>query len=211
MGEFDKVHTGGGVLGARRQPTQRRSRERVERILAATTELLEEGGSDALKMSEVAQRAQIPIGSLYQYFSDKTTLIAELAERYNTEGRACVEEAFEQVEDLVGVVQALNASVDGFYEMYVRYPAMRDIWGATQADKVLRGLDEAEIAAHAAILSRKLGELGRSSSSDEDEALLLMHLLAAGVRLAMGLEPQRSKVVLDGLKRMLAGSRLLEQ
>lgn len=211
MGEFDKVHTGGGVLGARRQPTQRRSRERVERILAATTELLEEGGSDALKMSEVAQRAQIPIGSLYQYFPDKTTLIAELAERYNTEGRACVGEAFEQVEDLVGVVQALNASVDGFYEMYVRYPAMRDIWGATQADKALRGLDEADIAAHAAILSRKLGKLGRSSSSDEDEALLLMHLLAAGVRLAMGLEPQRSKVVLDGLKRMLAGSRLLEQ
>lgn len=192
----------------RRQPTQRRSRERVERILGVTTELLESQGSDGLRMSEVAQRAEIPIGSLYQYFPDKTALIAELAERYNAEGRACVEEAFAGVITLDGVLPALYASVDGFYEMYVRYPAMRDIWGATQADKALRRLDEADIAAHAAILSRKLQELGRFGETTENASLLLMHLLAAGVRLAIGLEPEQAVVVLGELKRVLAGSSL---
>ncbi len=193
---------------ARRQPTQRRSRERVERILVVTTMLLEAGGSDALRMSEVALRAEIPIGSLYQYFPDKTALIAELAERYNAEGRVCVEAAFAEVVAPDGIRAALDTSVDGFYEMYGRYPALRDIWGATQADKALQRLDEADIAAHAAILSRKLRDLGRYGETTEDESLLLMHLLAAGVRLAITLEPTRARVVLEGLKRTLADSSL---
>ena len=51
-------------VAAARVPTQQRSRERVERMLAAATELIEEGGSDSMKMSEVAERAGVPIGSL---------------------------------------------------------------------------------------------------------------------------------------------------
>lgn len=96
--------------------------------------------------------------------------------------------------------------------MYARYPAMRDIWGATQADKALRKLDEADIEAHAAILSRTLSTLypQRSKGDFENEALLLMHLIAAGVRLAISVEPEGAGALLDKLKRMIADSSVLK-
>ncbi|TKB29290.1 MAG: helix-turn-helix transcriptional regulator, partial [Mesorhizobium sp.] len=50
----------------RRAPTQQRSRERVERMLAAAAALIAEQGSDAMRMGEVAERAGVSIGSLYQ-------------------------------------------------------------------------------------------------------------------------------------------------
>src|SRR5262249_21757810 len=50
----------------RRMPSQRRSRERVERILECATALIGERGSDAMRMSDVAEMAGISIGSLYQ-------------------------------------------------------------------------------------------------------------------------------------------------
>src|SRR5262245_1644489 len=61
--------------GPRKMPVQKRSRERVERMLAVATELIAEKGSDALRMGEVAERSGVSIGSLYQFFPDKTALL----------------------------------------------------------------------------------------------------------------------------------------
>ena len=72
-----------------RAPTQRRSIERVERILACATALIAERGSDQMKMSEVADMAGISIGSLYQYFPDKSAIIYALAERLSA-GQPCL-------------------------------------------------------------------------------------------------------------------------
>lgn len=74
---------GGGTATAalRRRPVQRRSRERVARLLDACAELLDEVGYDALTTREVARRAEVPIGTLYQFFADRQALCRALAER----------------------------------------------------------------------------------------------------------------------------------
>ncbi|MBO2458684.1 TetR/AcrR family transcriptional regulator [Actinomadura sp. LCR2-06] len=67
--------------GVRRRPAQRRSAERVERLLDACAELLAESGQHALTTREVARRAGVPIGTLYQFFEGKSGLLHELAMR----------------------------------------------------------------------------------------------------------------------------------
>ncbi|MEU8799366.1 TetR/AcrR family transcriptional regulator [Spirillospora sp. NPDC048819] len=67
--------------GVRRRPTQRRSVERVERLLDACAELLAETGHEALTTRDVARRANVPIGTLYQFFDGKSGLLYELAMR----------------------------------------------------------------------------------------------------------------------------------
>jgi AcrR family transcriptional regulator len=69
----------GGAL--RRRPVQQRSLERFERILDASAELLDEAGYAALTTREVARRAEVPIGTLYQFFPGKEGLVAALAAR----------------------------------------------------------------------------------------------------------------------------------
>jgi AcrR family transcriptional regulator len=68
----------------RRTPVQRRSRERVERILRAAEELVVSQGVDALSTREVALRADVPVATLYQYFADRDAIISALIERHVT-------------------------------------------------------------------------------------------------------------------------------
>jgi len=66
----------------RRTPVQRRSRERVERILRAAEQLVVSSGVDELTTRAVAERARIPVATLYQYFADRDAIIAALIERH---------------------------------------------------------------------------------------------------------------------------------
>ncbi|MGW4567238.1 TetR family transcriptional regulator [Streptomyces sp. NPDC004561] len=65
----------------RRAPVQRRSAERLTRILDACAELLDEVGYDALSTRAVAQRAGVPIGSVYRFFGNKRQMADALAQR----------------------------------------------------------------------------------------------------------------------------------
>jgi AcrR family transcriptional regulator len=68
--------------GLRKLPTQARSRERVADILKATASLLGEVGYDGLSTNLVAERAKVPVGSIYQFFETKDDLVAALVESF---------------------------------------------------------------------------------------------------------------------------------
>jgi AcrR family transcriptional regulator len=69
----------GGAL--RRAPVQRRSTERLTRILDACARELDEVGYERLSTRAVAARAGVPIGSVYRFFSDKRAMTDALAHR----------------------------------------------------------------------------------------------------------------------------------
>jgi AcrR family transcriptional regulator len=65
----------------RRAPVQRRSAERLTRILDACADLLDEVGYDSLSTRAVAIRAGVPIGSVYRFFGNKRAMADALAQR----------------------------------------------------------------------------------------------------------------------------------
>ncbi|MFD9433659.1 TetR family transcriptional regulator [Streptomyces sp. NPDC060002] len=65
----------------RRAPVQRRSAERLTRILDACADLLDEVGYDGLSTRAVAERAAVPIGSVYRFFGNKRQMADALAQR----------------------------------------------------------------------------------------------------------------------------------
>jgi AcrR family transcriptional regulator len=65
----------------RREPRQQRSRERVERILKAATEIVGEGGINALSITEVSKRSDVPIPTVYRYFADRDEIAAAFLDR----------------------------------------------------------------------------------------------------------------------------------
>lgn len=67
--------------GLRRTPVQRRSTERLSRILDACAQLLDEGGYESLSTRAVAVRAGVPIGSVYRFFCNKRAMADALAQR----------------------------------------------------------------------------------------------------------------------------------
>jgi AcrR family transcriptional regulator len=66
-----------------REPQQIRSIQTKEKILNAAYKLFCEKGFYKTTTNEIARVAEISIGSLYVYFSDKDTILLELLDRYN--------------------------------------------------------------------------------------------------------------------------------
>lgn len=71
------------VSTIRRKPHQARSQERVNRILDVAEALFIARGYAATTTNQIAKQAQVPIGSLYQFFSDKKAIVQALTVRYN--------------------------------------------------------------------------------------------------------------------------------
>ncbi|MDW5441752.1 TetR/AcrR family transcriptional regulator [Polaromonas sp. SM01] len=192
------------ALGARRQPTQQRSQERLDRILAAAKELIATTGSDRVKMSEIAALADISIGSLYQYFPDKSAVIRTLAQRYNAESHRCIAEALAGVSDLESLHIAYDGLVDQYYELLLAEPVMRDIWSGMQADKQLTALELEESRACGALLAAAMQRASPGADAEKiaSSAFLIWQLGEATMRLAMALEREEGEVLVATYKRM---------
>ncbi|MHC8351239.1 TetR/AcrR family transcriptional regulator [Pseudomonas sp. RT4P38] len=188
----------------RRNPTQQRSRERQERILTVATQLIAAKGSDQLKMSEIAERSEISIGSLYQYFPDKSSVIRMLAERYNAESRRCIKEALGAVEDAQGLRVAYSELLDQYYEIVFATPAMRDIWSGMQADKQLLALELQESRLAGGLLADAMLRVypGGDAQQVRESAFLIWHLGEATMRLAISCAPEEGRGLVEAFKRM---------
>ena len=68
----------------RKSPSQERSRQTVERILNAATRIFHEQGYAGTTTNDIADEADLSIGSLYQYFPNKDALLAALTKRHIT-------------------------------------------------------------------------------------------------------------------------------
>lgn len=69
-------------LNPRKKPQQRRSRVTIDTIFEATIQVLLANGLDGITTIQVAERAGVSVGSLYQYFPNKRALMAAVVRRH---------------------------------------------------------------------------------------------------------------------------------
>jgi AcrR family transcriptional regulator len=69
-------------LKPRKKPVQRRSRLTVDQILEAAARVFADRGYAGATTNHIAERAGVSIGSLYQYFPNKDTILVALQARH---------------------------------------------------------------------------------------------------------------------------------
>jgi AcrR family transcriptional regulator len=74
--------TAKNTVKPRKRPQQERSRMTVEAILEATAHILTEQGYSKTNTNQIAELAGVSIGSLYQYFPNKESLMAALIQQH---------------------------------------------------------------------------------------------------------------------------------
>ena len=190
----------------RRPPKQQRSRGRVEEILGAAKRLIGEKGIDGVKMREIAAFAGGPISSVYQYFPNKSAIIATLYQQWSDEIEGAISDRAAEVADLEALQQAASDMLDYFFGRVHADPAILDLINAVQADKALLNLDVASTRRQA----DSFCEAGRPfvpASRYEDfrrVAFLMFQLTAGAVRLALS-DGQDKTGVLDDYKTIIRG------
>jgi AcrR family transcriptional regulator len=135
---------------------------RVERILGAASELLGDGDPASLTMRSVADRAGVPVGTIYQFFPDKQALVQAVALRYVQMTPRFVEEALDGLPRSAD--EAVTAVVDAFAAMLAETPAMRALW--------ITGAMDAHTRATAAIADDVIAAQLRDHLASPEESVL---------------------------------------
>ena len=78
-------------VSPRKAPSQGRSRFTVGQIVEAAARIFEERGYAGATTNHIAERAGVSIGSLYQYFPNKESILAVLLEEHTQEVANAVE------------------------------------------------------------------------------------------------------------------------
>ncbi len=125
------------VIRPRRVPQQARSRERVERILDAAAELVVTGGVEALSTRAIAERAAVPVASLYQYFADKDEILLALVERdiADMDQQVAADVAALAPLTIPAVVESVMRA---YVTVYRRRPAFVVIWLRGRTNQAIR-------------------------------------------------------------------------
>jgi len=191
-------------ISLRRMPSQERSRARVEHMLNCAISVIAEKGSEAMTMSEVARLAGVSIGSLYQYFPDKSAIIRALAEHYGAECLKCIEKSLASAETLDALCAALGELIDIYYGLFLAEPVIRDINSAIGADKSLRDMEIAESRRSGAVLSDALCRVAPDCDRQRAAAacFLIMHLGESTMRLAISTGPEEGAKLVETYKHM---------
>ena len=167
----------GQSAGRRREPAQARSRERVERILEAASEIVVSHGVDALTTRAIAAEAKIPVASLYQYFSDRDAILLALVERDTAE-------MDEQVSIDLGLLTVLTVAsivettMRAYIKVYERRPDFVEIW--------LRGRTNTAVHDYGRQHNRRTAEELRSFAIDAGLARPDLPLAAAELAVEIG-------------------------
>lgn len=128
------------ALHPRKTPLQARSAVTVDAILDATIQVLVACGKERLTTTLVARRAGVSVGTLYQYFPNKSALLQGALRRHMEEVRFAVDNACEQHRGM-GLVEMSTALIDAFLAAKMRsvktsaalYAVSSDIDGAAIA------------------------------------------------------------------------------
>lgn len=115
-----------GPTPLRRQPVQQRSAKRVQRMLEACAELIDELGYDGVTTTLIAERAGVAVGSLYQFFPDKRAVVQALTQRNLDHFMAEVARRFDEA-DLPHWAAGADLIFDVYVQMYRRTPGFRRI------------------------------------------------------------------------------------
>jgi AcrR family transcriptional regulator len=112
----------------RRQPKQARSQERVHHILDVAEQLFIELGYEQTTTRAIATRAEVPVGSLYQFFPDKEAILQALADLYfEQEYRLFVQLNAELADADIAVY--VDRMVDAFKQFADDHPGYRAVLG----------------------------------------------------------------------------------
>ncbi len=101
------------AISPRKEPSQERSARLVAAILEAAVRVLERDGAAAFTTVRVAERAGVSVGSLYQYFPNKESILFRLQrEEWAATGRL-LDGIFR--DDRLGAAERLRAAMIAFF------------------------------------------------------------------------------------------------
>jgi len=187
--------------GMRRKPRQARSQERVNRILDVAEDLFASQGYAATTTNAIASQAQVPIGSLYQFFPDKTAILQALALRYAEKLHQELDSIDETEQATLSLSDYVDQLIDTTDRFFTENPSYYAIFMEVQG--TIRELEEIDEATDAMLIQDLASSLARRDARLEPvdyEAISFVLVKAIGTLLWLSLSQEplyRQRLVVE--------------
>ncbi|MFE5671441.1 TetR family transcriptional regulator [Agromyces sp. NPDC056523] len=163
----------GRKRSVRTEPTQRRSSQRLDALLDAAAEIVDELGFERLTTQMVAERAGASIGTVYRYFPDRVAVLHALRERGVRRYRERLAESMERA-DLAEWWDVVALALDVCTDLYRDEPGFSVLHAAPRERSDRDGEPE---------LAHRVARLMEHEFGIDDEAEVRFRL---GVSLEIG-------------------------
>ena len=196
-----------GVETTWREPSQQRSRDRVSAILNAARALIAKEGIAGLKMAPLAKRAGVPIGTIYQFFPDKDSVIACI---FATQMEVALEDlavACQPEKDLDSQIRATVGILETKYREWRDDPVMAEIWSIAQANRPLRPFALASSRACAEIMVGSLRRFLRPGVTEDRLwrfCFLTSELYDSAIRTALAFPEDEAMLMIEEYAKLVA-------
>jgi AcrR family transcriptional regulator len=139
-------------LKPRKTPSQDRAKATVEAIVEAAAYILVRDGWEKFTTNSVAERAGVNIASLYQYFPNKNSIVAELQRRHIEKGRAAYPDTIAQLRSQPNLGAALKILIDGAIAEHRINPKLHKVFAEElpRASRQVHGDKDKELIARLA-------------------------------------------------------------
>jgi AcrR family transcriptional regulator len=173
----------------RRIPKQRRSRATVDAIVEAAAHLLAARGWEASTTNHIAERAGVSIGSLYKYFPNKSSILAEVARRRIRSEVSAIGATLQACsDDPCGMPGAMVAATAARYAASATLDtALMEQLGAIEMARFLRSAEASVVRVTASYLARHPGQLRTGEGA---AAFVAVHALRGVLMAAAAHSPQ---------------------
>ena len=187
----------------RRVPVQGRSVARVNRMLDACAQLVDEVGYDGLTTTLLAERAGVAIGSVYQFFPDKRAIVQALTLR-NLEAYLQRLSTRLQQEKSTHWWGAVDAAIDEYIAMYRTTPGFRTLHFGDVVDVHLLDDERDNNAVIAARIAALLHERYELTGERIEFALgIAVEAADALIKMAFRRAPNGDLAVLDEARSLI--------
>lgn len=106
-------------------PKQARAKARVQTILEVTQELLLINGIDGVTTTAISRKAEIPVGSVYQYFEDKEEILNTLYTQAFNDVRLVIEKTVQELNEDASLAEIVNTLLQTFWKQAWHHPSYR--------------------------------------------------------------------------------------
>jgi AcrR family transcriptional regulator len=181
---------------ARRTPKQARAVATRAAVFEAVAQILEREGEGALNTNRIADRAGVSVGTLYQYFPNKTAILVAMAK---TEMAAIASDSARSAARARSREESVRASIRRFIRVFEDRPATR----RAVVKAVIAAESGAALGAEIERTSRALPALSGASRLD---AFILTRAVVGVVRAAVleGYADLRTQRFEDALMRLVS-------
>lgn len=163
------------VAKPRKRPGQKRSKLTFNSILIAAAKIIEKGGLKKFNTNNIAQVAGVSVGTLYQYFPSKESVLVELVNHYFKEQDAKMIEYFRNNKlNVNDIDKSIDEVLNIFYKIIFEPPQISRILlqqiESLKLKEMLKKLDETMAVEIKLFIDKH--NIGKEASLDEIKLFL---------------------------------------